>query len=138
MRINSRNNLTQISDGSSNTIIVGEQPSDAAASKRGSQCGHDNHLRQRGDSFESGRNNLPQITDGTSNTIFVGESRSRGESENNLRQPGNQRRSGGNNLKQPGSEFNGREAAKQIQDGTSNTILLPETPIRVKTKKECK
>ncbi|MCI0615073.1 DUF1559 domain-containing protein, partial [bacterium] len=86
-------------------------------------------------SFErGGRNNLTQITDGTSNTIVVGESESRGESGNNLKQPpagrNTQRGSGGNNLKQSLDSrygFNGREAAKQIQDGTSNTILLPET-----------
>lgn len=134
MRINSRNGLSEITDGTSNTVSFGESPSNAPATKRGSHCN---------DSFErGGRNNLAQITDGSSNTIIVGE-RTRGESENNLRQPGNQRHRGtdGNNLKQPPSskyEFNGREAARQIQDGTSNTILLPEAPIRIKTRKECK
>ena len=43
---------------------------------------------------------------------------------------------------QPGNNapagFDGREAAREIQDGTSNTILLPETPMKIYTRKESK
>src|SRR5262245_2721537 len=65
------------------------------------------------------RNNLRQTSDRSSND---GAERSRGESGNNLRQPGNEdhRNTDGNNLKQPPSfryEFDGREAAKQNQNG---------------------
>ncbi|HEY7162808.1 MAG TPA: hypothetical protein VH815_16220 [Acidobacteriota bacterium] len=36
------------------------------------------------------------------------------------------------------SEFDGRAAANEIQNGTNNPILLPETPMKVYTRKESK
>jgi hypothetical protein len=114
----------------STVLRAGERPGGKMEIKRTSES--------MVNSYQQDSNNLkqvksePTISRGISSTADsfqdAGSDTSRNESANNLRQR--------TDISIGNSEFDGREATKQLQEKLNNPILLPGTPIKTYTLKE--
>ncbi|MCI0446219.1 hypothetical protein L0152_23765, partial [bacterium] len=103
----SNNSTTTITDGTSNTIVVGEQQRTESTQETSSG-------QQR---------NTTTITDGTSNTILIGEQESTESTQEQSTNPPSQDQSAGTPVTGRDGD-NQQTSTTTITDGTSNTIII--------------